>query len=91
MPTATAVREDEESTATNFAKDQLKSVVERIERLEEEKKELSNDIKEVYAEAKGNGYDVQALKTIIRLRKIDPNERAEQDSIIETYMSALGM
>jgi uncharacterized protein (UPF0335 family) len=91
MPTATAVREDEESTATNFAKEQLKSVVERIERLEEEKKELSNDIKEVYAEAKGNGYDVQALKTIIRLRKIDPNERAEQDSIIETYMSALGM
>ncbi|MGM4987402.1 DUF2312 domain-containing protein [Tardiphaga sp. 841_E9_N1_2] len=74
-----------------FSKDQLKSIVERIENLESEKKTISDDIKDVYGEAKGNGYDVKALRTIVRLRKQDPNDRAEQETILETYMHALGM
>ena len=77
--------------ATKFAKDQLKAIIERIERLEEEKKTISDDIRDVYAEAKGNGFDVKALRTIVRLRKQDANERAEQETILETYMQALGM
>jgi uncharacterized protein (UPF0335 family) len=80
-----------EGEATRFAKDQLRSIIERIERLEEEKKTISDDIRDVYAEAKGNGYDVKALRTIVRLRKQDANERAEQETILETYMQALGM
>jgi uncharacterized protein (UPF0335 family) len=80
-----------EKPATRFAKDQLKAVIERIERLEEEKKAISDDIRDVYAESKGNGYDVKALRTIVRLRKQDPNERAEAETILETYMQALGM
>lgn len=83
--------EVEDQPATKFAKDQLKSIVERIERLEEEKKAISDDIKDVYAEAKGNGYDVKALRKIVSLRKQDPNERAEAETILETYMQALGM
>ncbi len=75
----------------SFAKDQLKAIIERIERLEEEKKTISDDIKDVYGEAKGNGYDVKALRTIIRMRKQDANERAEQETILETYLQALGM
>jgi uncharacterized protein (UPF0335 family) len=76
---------------TRFAKDQLKAIIERIERLEEEKKTIADDIRDVYAEAKGNGYDVKALRTIVRMRKQDANERAEQETILETYMQALGM
>lgn len=72
-------------------KDQLKAIIERIERLEEEKKTISDDIKDVYGEARGNGYDVKALRTIIRMRKQDANKRAEQEAILETYMHALGM
>ena len=87
--TAAAVKE--EASATKFAKDQLKAIIERIERLEEEKKTISDDIRDVYAEAKGNGFDVKALRTIVRLRKQDANERAEQETILETYMHALGM
>ena len=90
MATAAAAKDDE-SPATRFAVDQLKSIIERIERLEEEKKAISEDIKDVYAESKGNGFDVKALRTIIRLRKQDPNERQEEESILETYMQALGM
>ena len=74
-----------------FAKDHLKAFIERIERLEEEKKTISDDVRDVYNEAKGNGYDVKALRTIIRLRKQDANERQEQETILETYMQALGM
>jgi len=74
-----------------LAKDQLKAIVERIERLEEEKKVISDDIKDVYGEAKGGGWDVKALRTIIRMRKQDANERAEQEMVLETYMQALGM
>lgn len=78
-------------TANKFANNQLKTIVERIEKLEEEKKAISDDIKDVYGEAKGNGFDVTALRTIIRLRKQDADKRAEQETILETYMAALGM
>jgi uncharacterized protein (UPF0335 family) len=88
MATAAAVKEE---AATKFAKDQLKAIIERIERLEEEKKTISDDIRDVYAEAKGNGFDVKALRTIVRLRKQDANERQEHETILETYMQALGM
>ena len=89
MPaTAAAAKPD---AAHTFAKDQLKAFVERIERLEEEKKTTSDDIRDVYAEAKGNGYDVKALRTIVRLRKQDVDERKEEEAVLETYMHALGM
>lgn len=80
-----------EDKAVRFAKEQLRAFVERIERLDEEKKAIADDIRDVYAEAKGNGYDVKALRTIIRLRKMEPSARQEQDAILETYMHALGM
>ena len=73
------------------AADQLRLFIERIERLEEEKKGIADDIRDVYAEAKGNGFEVKVLRTIVRLRKQDANERAEQETILETYMQALGM
>lgn len=88
MATAAALKED---PSTSFAKDQLKAIIERIERLEEEKKTISDDIKDVYAEAKGNGFDTKALRTIIRMRKQDANERQEEETILEVYMQALGM
>jgi uncharacterized protein (UPF0335 family) len=88
MAISAAVKEE---PATKFAKDQLKSIIERIERLEEEKKTISDDIRDVYAESKGNGFDVKALRAIVRMRKQDPNERQEQETILETYMHALGM
>jgi len=90
MATAAASKE-EEAPATRFAKDHLKAFVERIERLEEEKKTIADDIRDVYAEAKGTGFDVKALRTIVRLRKQDADERREQETILETYMHALGM
>jgi len=70
---------------------QLKSIVERIERLEEDKKAISGDIKEVYAEAKANGFDTKVLRSIITLRRMSADERQELDSLIDTYMAALGM
>ena len=75
----------------NFAKDQLKSIVERIERLEEEKSALSGDIKEVYAEAKGNGFDTKIIRKVVSLRKMDSTEREEIDALLDLYLSALGM
>ena len=69
----------------------MKAFVERVERLEEEKKALSDDIRDVYAEAKGTGYDIKALRTIVSLRKQDTDERREQQAVLETYMNALGM
>jgi uncharacterized protein (UPF0335 family) len=75
----------------NFAKDQLKSLVERVERLEEEKTALSGDIREVYAEAKGHGFDTKIIRKVVALRKMDSGEREEQDSLLDLYMSALGM
>lgn len=74
-----------------IAGDRLRSIVERIERLEEEKAALAEDIREVYAEAKGNGYDVKILRQIVRLRKMDSGDRQEQEAILETYKAALGM
>ncbi|MBL9011227.1 MAG: DUF2312 domain-containing protein [Alphaproteobacteria bacterium] len=75
---------------TNFAKDQLKSLVERIERLEEEKAALSADIKEVYAEAKGHGFDVKILRKVVRIRKMDAAERSSEEEMLDLYLSAVG-
>ena len=74
-----------------IASDQLRSIIERIERLEEEKAGIAADIREVYAEAKANGYDVKALRTVVRLRKVDEADRREADLVLATYMRALGM
>ncbi len=90
MP-ATAASAVNEAPATRFAKDQLRAIVERVERLEEEKKAIADDIRDVYAEAKGNGFDVKALRTVVRLRKQDKQEREEQEAILDTYLQALGM
>ena len=73
------------------ANGQLKSIVERIERLELERKSIGDDIKDIYAESKGGGYDVKALRTIIRLRREKPEDRAAREAVLETYMHALGM
>ncbi len=89
--TATAAATETTKAHTRFAKDQLKAFVERIERLEEEKKAISDDIRDVYAEAKGNGYDVKAMRAVVRLRKQDKDERTEYEAVLETYMHALGM
>jgi len=89
MATAAAAKDDQ--SAIHFGKDQLKAFIERVERLEEEKKTIADDIRDVYAEAKGSGFDVKALRTIVRLRKQDADERKEQEAILETYMHALGM
>ena len=90
MATAATAANDEQ-VAHRFAKDQLKAFVERVERLEEEKKALADDIRDVYAEAKGNGFDVKSLRVVVRLRKQDVNERKEHEAILETYLHALGM
>ena len=74
-----------------IAGDRLKSFIERIERLEEEKKALANDIKEVYAEAKGNGFDTKIMRQVIRLRRMDKDDLDEQDALIDVYKRALGM
>jgi uncharacterized protein (UPF0335 family) len=74
-----------------IAADQLRAFVERIERLEEEKKVIGDDIKDVYAEAKGTGFDAKILRKIISLRKKQPHEREEEDAILDLYMHALGM
>jgi uncharacterized protein (UPF0335 family) len=88
---ATAAAAVQEEPTTRFAKDHLKAFIERIERLEEEKKTISDDIRDVYAEAKGNGFDVKALRTIVRMRKQDVEERKEHEAILDTYLAALGM
>ncbi|PZU87894.1 MAG: DUF2312 domain-containing protein [Chelatococcus sp.] len=71
--------------------DELKQFVERIERLEEEKSSIAGDIKEVYSELKGRGYDAKAVRALIRIRKQDREERMEAEAILELYMQALGM
>lgn len=75
----------------SVARDQIKAFIERIERLEEEKSSISEDIKEVYAEAKGNGFDTVILRKIIAIRKMDHNERMEQEALLDLYLNALGM
>ena len=77
--------------AKAFAKDQLRSLIERIERLEEEKTALSADIREVYSEAKGVGFDTRIMRQVVRLRKLDRADRQEQEAILDLYLSALGM
>ncbi|MFG5119409.1 DUF2312 domain-containing protein [Methylorubrum sp. POS3] len=76
---------------SSVAADQLKSIIERIERLEEEKAGIAGDIKDVYAEAKANGFDVKVLRKIIALRKRDHDERQEEEAILELYLQAIGM
>lgn len=73
------------------AGDQLKTIIERIERLEEEKQGLAADIRDVYAEAKTNGFDVKVLRQLVRLRKMDAHDRREQEELLDLYMSAVGM
>lgn len=75
----------------SVAEDLLKSYVERIERLEEEKTEITTDIKDVYTEAKGSGFDTKVLRQVIKIRKQDRNERLEQEALLDLYVSALGM
>ncbi|SCW49493.1 Uncharacterized conserved protein, UPF0335 family [Sphingobium faniae] len=75
----------------NVAAEQLRLFIERIERLEEEKKGIGDDIKDVYLEAKANGYDVKTMRTIVRLRKMERNARMEAEALLETYKSALGI
>lgn len=70
--------------------DQLKSIVQRIERLEEEKKTIADDIKEVYSEAKANGYDVKVLRKVISIRKRDLRERREEEAVLDLYLQAVG-
>ena len=78
-------------SSDSVAQDQIRAIIERIERKEEEKKAIADDIKEIYAEAKGNGFDTKVLRQIIRIRKQDASERMEQEALLELYMAALGM
>ncbi len=78
-------------SSTGIAQGQLRSIVERIERLEEERSTIAADIKEVYAEAKGNGFDTKILRKVVRLRKVDRSEREEEEALIDLYLHALGM
>ncbi|MDQ2705716.1 MAG: DUF2312 domain-containing protein, partial [Pseudomonadota bacterium] len=78
-------------TSQTVAAGQLRAFIERVERLEEEKSQLQEDIKEVFAEMKGTGFDTKAVRTIIRLRKKDANERQEEEAILDLYKAALGM
>ena len=77
--------------AKSFAKDQLKSLVERVERLEEEKAALTANIREVYSEAKGHGFDTKIMRQVVRLRRLDRADRQEQEAILDLYLAALGM
>jgi uncharacterized protein (UPF0335 family) len=77
--------------AKSFAKDQLKSLVERVERLEEEKAALTADIREVYSEAMGQGFDTKIMRQVVRLRRLDRADRQEQEAILDLYLGALGM
>lgn len=75
----------------NVAADQLRLFIERIERLEEEKKGIGDDIRDAYSEAKANGYDVKIMRRIVALRKLPKNDRQEMEAILQTYLAALGM
>ncbi len=91
-PNSKKKKDDEVHEATQtVAAGQLRALIERIERLEEEKKTIADDIKDIYSEAKGNGFDVKAIRSIIRIRKQDQAEREEAETILELYMHALGM
>ena len=90
MHTGIAIGSDP-SSIQQSAKDQLRSYVERIERLEEEKAALAGDIKDLFAQAKSSGYDTKALRKVIKLRKQEAKERQSEEAVLETYMHALGM
>jgi uncharacterized protein (UPF0335 family) len=75
----------------NLAREHLRAFIERIERLEEEKATLMEDIREVYAEAKGTGFDPKIMRQVVRIRKLEPDQRQEQEFVLDTYLSALGM
>lgn len=75
----------------NVAADQLRLFIERVERLEEEKKAIADDIRDVYAEAKAQGYDPKIMRQIVRLRKMQPHDRQEMEAVLETYKAALGL
>ncbi len=75
----------------NVAADQLRLFIERIERLEEEKKGIADDVKDVYAEAKANGYDTKTMRAIVRLRRMETHARQEADALLDTYRNALGL
>lgn len=81
----------DEIASQTVAAGQLRALIERIERLEEDKRTIADDIKDVYAEAKGTGFDTKAIRTLIRLRKKDQAERNEEESILDLYKAALGM
>ena len=83
--------DDVTETSQTVAAGQLRALIERIEHLEEEKKTIADDIKEVYAEAKGTGFDTKAIRALIRMRKQDQAERQEAESILDHYKAALGM
>lgn len=89
VQTGTEARAGEE--VSGVATGQLRSLIERIERLEEEKAALSADIREVYAEAKGQGFDAKIMRQVVRLRKMDRHERMEQETLLDLYLDALGM
>ncbi|HYW17451.1 MAG TPA: DUF2312 domain-containing protein [Allosphingosinicella sp.] len=74
-----------------IAADELRLLIERIERLEEEKKAIADDVKDVYGEAKSRGYDTKTIRTIVRLRKMEAHDRQEADALLETYKAALGL
>ncbi len=82
---------DDTASTTTVAGSQLKSIIERVERLEEEKKEVAEQIKEVYAEAKANGFDTKTIRKIVGLRKKPTEERQEEEALLDLYLSALGM
>ncbi len=82
---------DDTVSSTTVAAGQLRSLIERIERLEEEKKEVAEQIKEVYAEAKANGFDTRTIRKVVGLRKKPAEERQEEEALLDLYMSALGM
>ena len=78
-------------SSANVSAEQLKLFIERIETLEEEKRSIADDIKDTYAEAKANGYDVKTMRTIVRLRKMDTNARQDMEALLDTYKAALGL
>ncbi|MDH3702709.1 MAG: DUF2312 domain-containing protein [Alphaproteobacteria bacterium] len=79
------------SDTGGVAGERLRAFIQRIEKLEEEKKALSDDIREVFAEAKGNGFDPKIMRHVLRIRKMDAGDRQEEEALLETYMAALGM
>ena len=91
MAEETQATEAQSAGGPEVAADQLRLFIERVERLEEEKKGIADDVKDVYAEAKANGYDVSTMKKIVNLRKMDKNARDESDALLETYRNALGL